>query len=167
MLDYLYRLDYDDQTESYPRALEGRLTVNARMYALADKYEIWALKELAKQKSIKALETDWKEGSFLSALQLVWTTTPYSDRGLRDCYLPVITAHKMDLHNRERFMELVRTVEDFGLDIVDMEWKRAARPVALPAPVIMRMLFCNSCRRKTSIQCYDCGQEGDFSVAQL
>ncbi|KAL9117305.1 MAG: hypothetical protein Q9187_006161 [Circinaria calcarea] len=156
MLDYLYRLDYSDLVPPTLNMSEGRLIVNARMYALADKYEIWALKELAKQKSINALEEDWSGESFLTALEIVWTTTPYSDRGLRDCFLTAITTHKLDLYKREGFMEAVRAVDELAADIVDVEWKGSG---SIPS-----MLFCNYCKANRNVRC-SCTQCGQMQLA--
>ena len=163
MLDYLYRLDYDDQATSNPKASEGRLTVNARMYALADKYEIWALKELAKRKSVRVLEEDWSGESFLAALEIVWTTTSHLDRGLRDCYLPVITAHKVDLHKRESFMEAASLVDGLAVDIVDEEWKKSSE-AGNPT-----MLNCKNCCGNRSFRCVcrQCGSEGQYTAVKF
>lgn len=154
MLDYLYRLDYSDLPPPTPQMCEGRLTVNACMYALGDKYEIWALKELAKQKSIKALEEDWSGESFLTALEIVWTTTPHSDRELRDCFLTAITTHRAELHNREGFMEAVRAVDELAADIGDVEWKGGNIPSTL---------FCTQCKGNRQIICSQCGRSGVFA----
>ena len=52
MIDYLYRLDFDDQPSSANnKALEGRLVINARVYAIAEKYELCSLKAVAKVKT--------------------------------------------------------------------------------------------------------------------
>lgn len=119
MIDYLYRLDYDDQPNSASqKSSDGRLVINSLVYALADKYEIWSLKEIAKQKIAKLIDKEWNDDSFLAALEIVWTTTPQSDRGLRALFIPVLADHKKELITKEMYVEAVRSVGDLAVDIM-------------------------------------------------
>lgn len=112
MLLYFYTLDYDEQVSSFdnskirgsqtmggPRtgvapeeknptevALEDtrvRMTNNARVYSMADKYIIPGLKELAKTK-FKILASAGLILDHPSIINEVYDTTPSEDRGLRD-----------------------------------------------------------------------------------
>ena len=119
MIDYLYRLDYDDQPDSATaKDTNGRLVVNSLVYAIADKYEILSLKDAAKKKTAELVEKEWNEDSFLTALAIVWTTTPQCDRGLRDLFVPVICEHKKELIAKKICVETVRNVGDLAVDVV-------------------------------------------------
>ena len=77
MIAYLYRLDYEDEPNSPDaKSAYGRLILNAHIYAVADKYEILSMKDLAEQKTAAALVDLWSYDGFLKALEVVWTTTP-------------------------------------------------------------------------------------------
>ena len=115
MVEYLYRLDYDDQASS----AHGYLTVHALVYAMAEKYEIMSLKELAKSKMAEAIKRgNWFLESFVQALQVIWATTPESDRGLRDQVIPVFMKHKEKMKKDKLFIEMIRSNGDLAVDII-------------------------------------------------
>lgn len=74
---------------------------NALTYALAEKYDIQGLKELAKHKFKLRSSSGWTEANLLTLLEVVYNTTPTTDRGLRDimsticCSLIDCTAGKL------------------------------------------------------------------------
>lgn len=72
----------------------ARLTVNALVYATADKYEIDGLKDVAKAKFEEAVLEDWKSPAFAYAAELVFSTTPSSDQGLRSIVIDTINKHR-------------------------------------------------------------------------
>jgi hypothetical protein len=73
---------------------ETELSTNARMYALADKYGIEDLKELAREKFATVATRDWNKGGFAHAVQIVYESTPKSDSGLRDVVVETINQHR-------------------------------------------------------------------------
>ncbi len=68
-----------------------KLTINALMYALADKYEIDDLQVLARIKFEEAVAQDCESQAFAHAAELVFSTTPSSDDGLRSMITETIT----------------------------------------------------------------------------
>lgn len=124
MIDFLYRLDYDDNrldTEDQPptngphnsipspvvfkfqggagsiSAVDGAtvanqpprlnslsLLVNAKVYIIADNYDIQALKEWAAAKDKDVLPATWNSPSFIESASLVFENTPESDQMLRE-----------------------------------------------------------------------------------
>lgn len=116
MLRFLYTSDYQDNAEG------GRpLLVNAKMYAIGDKYRIEALKKLAKTKFSGALDAGWDIVSFPEVIETVYTTTLTSDRELRDCLKPVLLEHKEELHEQEGFVGLIKdklSDGDFAIDVI-------------------------------------------------
>lgn len=81
MIDYLYRQDYEDEGSS--------LSTHAHVYAIAEKYEILSLKAWVIYKLTKALKHEWQLDAvdLTAALEIVWTSTPQEDRGLRDLFI--------------------------------------------------------------------------------
>lgn len=161
MIDYLYRLDYDDQPNSASKKpSDGRLVTNSLVYALADKYEIWSLKEVAKTKIAKLINEEWNDDSFLAAVETAWTTTPQSDRGLRELFIPVLREHKTELITKEMYIEAVRSIGDLA---VDMMQALSSLTEGLQVKNGNQVEFwCNnSCCRKnkvTHVNCQHCGQ---------
>ncbi|KAK5080168.1 hypothetical protein LTR05_008774 [Lithohypha guttulata] len=84
----------------------ARLVVNTLVYALADKYEIDDLKAQAKQKFEEAVVQDWDSQAFAYAAELVFSTTPNSDRGLRTVVTKTINMHR-ELVNYEEVQRLL------------------------------------------------------------
>lgn len=122
MLRFLYTSDYKaDSGEDY------QLSINAKMYAMGEKYSINSLKDLAKAKFSKCLTPgqDLEEffDIFLEAVDLVYTTTPASDRGLRDCLTPILAAHKETLRKLPDFVNLIKgqlSDGDFAMDVINV-----------------------------------------------
>ena len=153
MIDYLYRLDYDDKPKTAnTKSSDGPLVMNANVYSIADKYEIWSLKEAAQRKTSNALHTTWNHESFLLALSIVWTTTLPSDRGLRDLFLPIITKNKEILHEDEAFREMIRNNGDMAVDVLLSVWANFP-------PNRVDRLYCAhyGCMELRNVQCSDCG----------
>lgn len=86
----------------------ARLTVNAKMYALADKYDIPDLKALAKVKFEEAVLQDWESLAFAHAAELVFETTYHSDQGLRSVVISTIDQHR-SLVNYEEVQNLMNS----------------------------------------------------------
>lgn len=81
--------------------LIDRLTLNAKMYVLADKYGIPDLKLLARHKFEVAANKDWKSKEFVQAAALVFENTLSSDEGLRSIIAGIIIAHPELVHYYE------------------------------------------------------------------
>lgn len=83
MVDFLYRGDYDvdeDSGEEHPAILQ------AAMFAVADKYNIAALGDVAKDKFegsvTEIFQTSSNRDCFMDVVEHVYSTTPQSSRGL-------------------------------------------------------------------------------------
>ncbi|KAL8955691.1 MAG: hypothetical protein Q9193_006549 [Seirophora villosa] len=67
---------------------------NAAVYALAEKYDIPALKNLAKGKfEARCRGFRWADVNLVAALEVVYSSTPATDRGLRDIMARVCLQH--------------------------------------------------------------------------
>lgn len=152
MISYLYSLDYMDKPSvANIETSEGRLVVNARVYAIAEKYMIESLKELAKQKTLAAISDEWNSESFLTALEIVWNGTPASDRALRACYVTVVVKHRNALRKKEAFLDIMRANRDLSFDVVLESWGTA--------DVSIDPLKCCICGEKDVSVCKDCYEQ--------
>ena len=125
MLCFLYTSDYQDDAGGC-----RPLLVDAKMYAIGDKYRINALKSLANTKFSDALDAGWDIVSFPEVIETVYTTTPASDRGLRDCVAPVLLEHKEELHGHEGFVSLIKnnlSDGEFAMDVIHA-WTEFSSP---------------------------------------
>ena len=60
------------------------LSIHADMYALGDKYQVKGLQHLAASKFKASLASHWDSPDFITAVQTVYSSTPDSNRLLRD-----------------------------------------------------------------------------------
>lgn len=81
----MYTTDYDLPTTSNTREEHLSLVFHANMYAIADKYDIAALKNLAKDKySSELVSVAGDFIAFFTSIPCVYSTTNDSDRTLRN-----------------------------------------------------------------------------------
>ena len=74
MLSFFYTCDYSGVGDKASGAV------------IADEYNVETLKRLAERKFQKIMaNTEWNPDAFPSNLRQIYSTTPPSDRGLRDC----------------------------------------------------------------------------------
>lgn len=103
---------------------------NALVYALAEKYDVKTLKTLAKAKFASCSVGKWDDESLCAVLEVVYDTTPTSDRGLRDI-ISEICARQLDetqmiplgssrLMSRWRFQALVRKDSSLALELLTL-----------------------------------------------
>lgn len=71
-----------------------QLLIHSQMYALADKYNVPGLKELAGKKFRPACNAFWEGDDLMIAAEHAFTTTMDNDMGLRGCIKEVLMAHK-------------------------------------------------------------------------
>ena len=93
------------------------LSTNPLMYALADKYEIDDLKELARTKFAYAAIKDCKPQAFAYAAGLVCETTPKTDVGLRNVVFETMNDHR-ELLDYEEIQQLLDSGNGMAWDLV-------------------------------------------------
>jgi hypothetical protein len=150
MISYLYTLDYQDEehldekamdglsiedetveatiatvgTKKGPRLSEGSqpaLFSSVRVYAIAEKYDIPALKTLARERFSKWAKNNWSHKDFPILVREVFESTPDTDRGLRDIVSQLCAKHV------KSFVQ-----ENGGLDVIEdlgELWLRVLRQV--------------------------------------
>lgn len=86
------------QSSSRPPYVADPLTVHASMYVLGDKYQIDGLCELALDKFYSCLRNHWNSEDFIDAVRVAYTSTPNTDRGLRNAIIAAFKIYfKVDL----------------------------------------------------------------------
>ena len=95
------------------------------MYAIADKYGVGLLKDLAVGKFLLALENKGATAlpSFIAAIKVIYTTTLGSDRGLRDSIKPTLLSYRQQLRDSDDFMAMILSGlgdGEFAVDVIDV-----------------------------------------------
>lgn len=115
-----------------------------KMYAIADKYELDKLKEVAKTAFENAARHHWDTDEFVFAVRGVYTTTPESDRGLRDIVKNITWCHRDILLARKDVQEVLEKLEGFSMDLV-RELCKTASSLAPPD----YGMYCEVCCERT------------------
>lgn len=92
-LDSDHDSDYESYDEEEVGEEESHLLLHTRVYALAEKYDIPSLKELAQRKFEMAMACFYDSSEFADAIEEVYCSTVDSDRGLRDVVLQAFRSH--------------------------------------------------------------------------
>lgn len=109
-----YTCSYDDTVGGDNNS---ELDNNARIYAMADKYDMPFLKKLATATFQARLDdNDNDDGGgpmltpgFRKAVRTIYTTTLSSDRGLRELLVPVVKRHRKALVRDAAFLDLIKS----------------------------------------------------------
>ncbi|KAL8737714.1 MAG: hypothetical protein Q9181_001432 [Wetmoreana brouardii] len=141
LVHYLYHFDYvdDDKSEDNDNGTkdhEGHpaqqssescaLSINTGMYVMGDRYNLVALKNLARAKFSAALPSGWKQDNFPNVIRIIYDQTLTTDRGLRDRVLPVLQAHWQELRTRKAFMAVVQDHAEFAVELIEA-WAKTSQ----------------------------------------
>lgn len=102
------------------------MVVEAKMYAMADKYELDGLKEVAKTRFAEALKRSYDTEEFVVAVETVYSTTPDSDRGLRDIVTAFTWSRQETLLARKDVQSLLNYLDAFSKDLVQEICRKAS-----------------------------------------
>lgn len=105
-----------------PIAARNAPIVHAKMYAIAEQYQIEGLKELAVDKFIAASEDHFTNEGFYDAIDIVYTTTVGEDLRLRDVVAKYICddIEVYGLHSRAE--EKLQSVPDLAFRVMKMHF---------------------------------------------
>ncbi|PQE16203.1 btb poz domain-containing protein [Rutstroemia sp. NJR-2017a BVV2] len=96
----------------------GRLTICTRVFVMAEKYDIPALKTLAKTKFEAAVSSDWNTSALSDSLRLMYDGLPDSDRLLKDVAIEAAAGHVKELFDRGEFVALCKENGDIAFDVL-------------------------------------------------
>ncbi|KAH6840411.1 hypothetical protein B0T12DRAFT_459647 [Alternaria alternata] len=95
-----------------------QLLLHAKMYEIADKYDVVGLKDLVIEKFHRACQHFWDSDMFPVAAHHVFSTTPDHDKGLRDIVSATISAH-MGLIKKPEVKVLLTEFNGLALGILE------------------------------------------------
>lgn len=98
-----------DEDETYFSSEESHLLLHTRVYALAEKYDIPSLKEVARRKFEIAMACHYDSPEFADAVEEVYCSTIDSERGLRDVVLQAFRNHPQLATTRDVFAVIKQT----------------------------------------------------------
>ena len=114
MLQHLYGFEYSGSVHL------PEMIFNARIYGLADKYEILSLKGLAKTKFESVARAGWNTIDFPLSIEIIYESTPSSDRELRDIATKLTVEHSTVLfENNDAFLNTAGKVTKFRRDVAE------------------------------------------------
>ncbi|PQE06300.1 BTB POZ domain protein [Rutstroemia sp. NJR-2017a BBW] len=94
------------------------LTICTRIFVMAEKYDIPALKTLAKTKFEAAVSSDWNTSALSESLRLMYDGLPDSDRLLKDVAVAAAAGHVKELVDRGEFVALCKDNGDIAFDVL-------------------------------------------------
>ncbi|THX83748.1 hypothetical protein D6D05_03422 [Aureobasidium pullulans] len=101
--------DSDEDDDCEYETDDSNLLTHTRVYALAEKYDIPALKALAKTKFEMAMACYYDSPEFADAIEEVYCSTIDNDRGLRDVVIQAFRNHPQLASTRDVFGVIKRT----------------------------------------------------------
>jgi hypothetical protein len=130
MINYFYTLQYPETYEEDFISDEDDTIVHARMYVIADKYDVPGLKDAAESALESLLEEVGAKNSpmcfIAELLQIVYEMTPTHDRTLRDILYEFIKTHMRKFQGRKTVQDYALANHDFGIDLLRTQldvWK--------------------------------------------
>ncbi|KKY23254.1 putative btb poz-like protein [Diplodia seriata] len=120
LLEYLYTYDYKVVLSGEDRGPVPELRFHVKIYATADRYDVPKLKNLARTKFSQTLENarihDVQDGLY-KVLKDVYTTTPDTDRGLRDLVLQYCASHNEMVLGKRKFVKTADRLPGFWKEL--------------------------------------------------
>jgi BTB/POZ domain len=121
MIDYFYTGDYDDTGLENEGDSQSLLDFHAKIFALADKYDVELLQKRAVD-HYKSRLNNCDIFEFLQSISVVYESTPSSLRSLRDIVihyaktkLQRIACKQEDV--KEAFLDVVKDTPEFAMDV--------------------------------------------------
>lgn len=160
MVEYLYTGSYDDKRagasdETLERTSAAKF--NARMFALADKYQIDDLQTLSVSKYTKAIKEHSDLHTFFETIPDVYLMTPDTARGLRDAALSFSRYH---LGTSLHIPEIRKAFDQVSVDVPD--FARELLNSFLETPILGTCSSCGPHQPMEILQCRckTCGKGG-------
>ncbi|KAJ4359155.1 hypothetical protein N0V95_002407 [Ascochyta clinopodiicola] len=97
----------------------SQFLLHSQMYEIADKYDIAALKELAQSKFSYACRHWWNTEYFTPAAHHAFSTTPETDKGLRDIISTTIS-RRMELLNKPEVEAVLNEFNGLAVGILKL-----------------------------------------------
>jgi hypothetical protein len=163
MINYLYTADYDSD-ENVDQPDISRLQFHARMFALADKYDIEGLCLLSSEKFLSRFRSSPSALELLESIPDVYTLTPSSVRTLRDkatlCARTNFKKYLRDQSVREAYEKIATEYPEFIKDVLDLY---------IQAPLFAECETCDDFKpmglpKYGDVECFSCGTKTSYIV---
>ena len=115
MLQFMYSFDYDASGSADSSA--SPMVFNVKVYSVADKYDVPALKSQARQKFETTAKTCWDMDDFPDAVVQVYNSTTSIDRGLREVVVDIACEHIDELLSKQGFRDVLEETLGFASDV--------------------------------------------------
>lgn len=102
----------------------SRALTNIAVYAIAEKYNLKDLKKAALIRCLSQTWASWPLDELRVIAKEVYSSTPSSDRGLRDKVICDCTDHAQELGEQEDWISLIKLDADFGFDLFQKMTKK-------------------------------------------
>ena len=167
MVLYFYTLDYLHETDWFD---ETSLALHAYMYFMGDKYQVAALKDLAKSHTgerFRSIASNSEMHGVLIGAQVAWNTTPDSDKGLRTLYIMAFLVNdEWNIFQDETLLLRLQGLQGFAWEALLVQRRLLAIGVAEKRdgpPEVGKWVLCNCTdngRCKVGeVVCPDCGDD--------
>ena len=91
-----------------------------RLYVMADKYDVPALKLLARDRFYRAAEVAWRDAeSFPDVVDELYSTTPPTDLAMREIVCRLVGSGMKESKQRERMEGVMRKHGDFAVGVMN------------------------------------------------
>lgn len=128
LMGFFYSFDYsaytaeEEQNESSSVSSSSNFDLHAEMYAIANKYQVPSLAQIALQKYTEQMYKDCSLGDFLGSISKIYELTPAHHRELRDVAVERTRRYmgkiQTDDQNRRTFRRVVQDVPDYAADLL-------------------------------------------------
>lgn len=138
MYQYFYKFDYSNLAKDDPEAL----LLHVRVYCLAHKYEIDALKALAAKLFLRTAGDDFSVATFPAIIKEIYENTDTSDTTLRKVAVEVAIENHDALFEdgAEEFSAMMTDIGEFGRDV--FKAMAASRMIVKKAKKGVEVYYC-------------------------
>jgi len=119
MLRFLYSFDYDASGSA--TGIASPMVFNVKVYSIAEKYDVPALKSIASQKFKESVKTCWNMDDFPPTITEVYGSTPPNDQELRRVIVDAACEHITELLQKQGFCDILGETVGFASDLVQIQ----------------------------------------------
>ncbi len=121
MLRFMYTDDYEDGAELLGGPKPSAMALNMKIYTIADKYDIPALKTVAMEKFKIAAHACWSDSEFCNIITEVYSSTFPSAQDLRAAVAHVATSNITELLEKWLFCHILKDTVGLAADITKLQ----------------------------------------------
>lgn len=115
MMSFFYDLDYGSQSSSEP-------LFHAKVFVIADKYEVEGLQKLAVQHCEAAAKQLRFTSSFAETIAFIYDKTTTTHRSIRDAVLHIANENTGKMLKRKPFTEMLDTNGEFARELLQLNY---------------------------------------------